>query len=161
RGPGLLQDLGGLFLSEPEQLLDARAEPGVGGAFLLLDLAVRVGQLSVQRLDLFPVLAQFAVDLLEMLVGLVRVVSAHAPREVALRGLLEEVAELGNDVGLHFAKPWGRRGADMGKHATPGRSPPDPARRAGAGHTRCLGHPGTHSRRPADTQLRSPGAGSV
>ena len=64
---------------------------------------MRVGELPVQRLDLIPVLAQFAVDLLEMLVDLVRVVSAHDPREVALRGLLEEVAELGIDVGLHVA----------------------------------------------------------
>ena len=103
RGPGLLQDLGGLLLGEPEQLLDARAEAGVGGPLLLLDLAVRVGQLPVQRLDLLPVLAQFAVDLLEVLVDLVRVVAAHDPREVALRGLLEEVAELGIDVGLHVA----------------------------------------------------------
>ena len=57
----------------------------------------------LQRLDLLPVLAQFAVDLLKMLVDLVRVETAHDPREVALRGLLEEVAELGIDVGLHVA----------------------------------------------------------
>ena len=36
-GPGGLDELGGLLLGEPEQLLDPRAEPGVAGAFLLLD----------------------------------------------------------------------------------------------------------------------------
>ena len=57
----------------------------------------------MQRLDLLPVLAQFAVHLLQMLVDLVRVETTHDPREVALRGLLEEVAELSIDVGLHVA----------------------------------------------------------
>ena len=64
---------------------------------------MRVGQLPVHRLHLLPVLAHFGVELLEMLVDLMRIVAAHDPREIALRGLLEKVAELGIDVGLHVA----------------------------------------------------------
>jgi hypothetical protein len=49
------------------------------------------------------VLAEIAVDLLQVLVYLMRVVPTHDPGEVALRSFLEEVAELSIDVGLHVA----------------------------------------------------------
>ena len=62
-----------------------------------------IGQFPVQCLHLVPVLAQLAVDLLQVLIHLVRVVTPHDPREVALRGFLEEIAELSINIGLHVA----------------------------------------------------------
>ena len=103
RGPGLLRDLGGLLLGQPEQLLDAGAQTGVGGPFLLTDLPVSVGQFLLQRLNLLAVLAHLAVKLLEVFVDLMRVVTTHHPRELAGGGFLEEVAELGVDFRLHVA----------------------------------------------------------
>jgi hypothetical protein len=101
--PGLLRDLGGLLLGQPQQLLNARAQASVGGPLLLPDLPVRVGQLLLQRLNLLAVLAHLAVKLLEVFVNLMRVVAAHHPRELAGGGFLEEVAELGVDFRLHVA----------------------------------------------------------
>ena len=103
RGPRLTDDLGGLLLGEPEQLLDPRAEPGIGGALLLPDLPVCVGQFLLQRLDLVPVLTDFGVELLEYLVNLVLVVPAHDLGEVAGWCVFEEVAELGVNFRLHLA----------------------------------------------------------
>ena len=102
-GPGLLHYLGGLLLSEPQQLLDPGAQAGVGRPLLFLKLAVRVGEFLLQRLGLVPVLAEVGIHLLQVLVDLMRVVATHDPGKVALRSFLEEVAELSIDVGLHVA----------------------------------------------------------
>ena len=64
---------------------------------------MRIGQLPVQSLHLVTVLTQLAVDLLQVLVDLVRVITSHDPGEVALRGFLEEIAELSVNIGLHVA----------------------------------------------------------
>ena len=70
---------------------------------MLPDLAVGVRQLLLECLNLIAVLAHLTVELLEVLVDLMRVVSPHDPRELAGRGFLEEVAELGVDFRLHVA----------------------------------------------------------
>ncbi len=102
-GPSRLDELGGLFLGQPEQLLDAGTEAGVGRAFLLLDLAVRVRQLLPHGLGLLAMLAHFGFDLPDVLVDLVAVVAPHDRRELARRGLFEEVGQLGVNVRLHMA----------------------------------------------------------
>src|ERR1035438_5823589 len=55
---------------------------------------MRIGQLLLECPHLVPVLAHLTVELLEVLVDLVRVVSPHDPRELTGCGFLEEVAEL-------------------------------------------------------------------
>ena len=62
-----------------------------------------VGQLLLECPNLIPVLADLTVELLEMLVDLMRVISPHDPRELTRCGFLEEVAELGVDFRLHVA----------------------------------------------------------
>jgi hypothetical protein len=62
-----------------------------------------VGQFLLQCLNLLAVLAHLAVKLLEVFVDLMRVVTAHHPRELAGGGFFEEVAELGVDFRLHVA----------------------------------------------------------
>jgi len=101
--PGRLDELGGLFFGQPEQLLNAGTQAGVGGAFLLLDLAMRVRQLLLHGLRLLAVLAHFGFDLPDVLVDLMAVVAPHDRRELARRGLFEEVGQLGVNVRLHMA----------------------------------------------------------
>ena len=86
-----------------QQLLDTGTEAGVGGALLLLDLAMRVRQLLLQGLGLLAVLAHFGFDLPDVLVDLMAVVAPHHRRELARRGLFEEVGQLGVNVRLHMA----------------------------------------------------------
>jgi hypothetical protein len=57
----------------------------------------------VHRLDLVFVLAQLPLNLGEMLVDLLRVVSAHHFRELARLCVFKEVCELGVNIGLHVA----------------------------------------------------------
>ena len=52
---------------------------------------------------LLTVLAHLGVDLLQVLLDLVRVVPAHHLGELTRRGLFEEVAQLGINIGLHGA----------------------------------------------------------
>jgi hypothetical protein len=101
--PSRLDELGGLFFGQPEQLLDTGTEAGVGRAFLLLDLALRVRQLLPHGLALLAMLAHFGFDLPDVLVDLVAVVAPHDRRELARRGLFEEVGQLGVNVRLHMA----------------------------------------------------------
>ena len=68
-----------------KKLLDAGAQTGVGGPFLLTDLPVSVGQFLLQRLNLLAVLTHLAVKLLEVFVDLMRVVTTHHPRELAAK----------------------------------------------------------------------------
>jgi hypothetical protein len=82
---GLLDDLSGLLLGEPEQLLNPGAQPGIRRALLFLELPVCVSELLLQRLGLVPVLPEVAVNLLQVLIDLMRVVTTHDPGEVALR----------------------------------------------------------------------------
>ncbi len=102
-GPGRLDQFGGLFLGQPEQLLDPRAQAGVGGAFLLLELPVSLSQLPVHRLDLILVLAHLPLKLGEMLVDLLGVVAAHHLGELARLAVFKEIGELSVNVGLHVA----------------------------------------------------------
>ena len=69
----------------------------------ILDLAMRVRQLLPQPLGLLAVLAHFGFDLPDVLVDLMAVVAAHHRRELARRGLFEEVGQLGVNVRLHVA----------------------------------------------------------
>jgi hypothetical protein len=62
-----------------------------------------VRKLLLEGLNLIPVLAHLTVELLEVLVDLVRVISPHDPCELTGCGFLEEVAELGVDFRLHVA----------------------------------------------------------
>jgi hypothetical protein len=82
---GLLDDLSGLLLGEPEQLLNPGAQPGVRRTLLFLELPVCVGKFLLQSLGLVPVLPQIAVNLLQVLVDLMRVITPHDPGEVTLR----------------------------------------------------------------------------
>ena len=70
---------------------------------LLVDLAVSFGQLPLHGLGLLAVLAHFGFDLPDVLVDLMAVVAAHHRRELARRGLFEEVGQLGVNVRLHMA----------------------------------------------------------
>jgi len=137
--PGFLHYLGGLFLGEPQKLLNTRTQSGVGGPFLLLKLAVRVGELLLEGLGLIPVLAKVGVDPLQVLIDLMRVVTTHDPGKVALRSFLEEVAELCIDVGLHgrliLCRP--------GEFAQPGNRLMSPV--AGPGSTDRRPWPGRHA----------------
>ena len=103
RGASLPHDLCRLLLGQAEQLLDAGAEARIGGPLLLAELAVRLGQLLLERLNLLAVLAHLEVGLLEVLIDLVLVISAHDLGEVAGRGVFEEIAELSVNFRLHVA----------------------------------------------------------
>ncbi len=103
RGAGFPDDLRRLLLGEAEQLLDAGTEARVRGPLLLAELAVRLGQLLLQCPDLLAVLADLQIGLLEVLVDLVLVISAHDLGEVAGRDVFEEIAELSVDFRLHVA----------------------------------------------------------
>ena len=98
-----LDQFGGLFLGQPEQLLNPCAQAGVGGSLLLLELPVSLGQLPVHRLDLILMLAQLSLKLGEMLVDLLRVVAAHHLGELARLAVFKEISELCVNVGLHVA----------------------------------------------------------
>ena len=102
-GPGGLDQLGGLLLSQPEQLLDPGTQTGVGRPFLLLQLAVGIGQLLVHRLDLILLRAQVPLQRGQVLVDLLGVVTAHHLGELARLRVFKEVGELCVNVGLHVA----------------------------------------------------------
>jgi hypothetical protein len=102
-GPRFLEDLVALLFGEPQQLLNPGAEARVGGALLLLHLAMRVGKLLLERLLVLAERAKLAVLLLEVRLDLFLVVSAHflgKPRRLVV---VEERTELGIDIGLHVA----------------------------------------------------------
>src|SRR5262249_24906981 len=113
-----------LLLGEAEQLLDAGAEARIGGPLLLAELTVRLGQLLLERLNLLAVLTHLQVSLLEVLVNLVLVISAHDLGEVADPCVFAEVAEPPVDLRLHVAGAWlgeggGMRGARRGSSSRP------------------------------------------
>ena len=64
---------------------------------------MRLGQLLLEGLDLLAVLAHLQVGLLEVLIDLVLVVSAHDLGEVAGWCVFEEITELSVDFRLHVA----------------------------------------------------------
>jgi len=64
---------------------------------------MRVRQLLLHGLRLLAVLAHFGFDLPDVLVDLMAVVAPHDRRELARRGLFEEVGQLGVNVRLHMA----------------------------------------------------------
>ena len=101
--PGRLNQLGGLLLGEPQQLLDASSETGIRGTLLLPDLAVSIGQLPLQGCGLLTVLAHLGFNLPDVLIDLMTVITPHHRRELARRGLFEEVGQLGVNVRLHMA----------------------------------------------------------
>jgi hypothetical protein len=99
-----LDQLGGLLLGQPQQLLDPGAEAGIGGALLLMDLAVNFGQLLLQGLGLLAVLAPFGFDLPDVLVDLLTVIAPHRRHEVTRLGFLEGISRLSVNVRLHVAR---------------------------------------------------------
>ena len=75
RGPGLTDHLGGMLLGKPQQRLDP--EPGTRTGAALPQLALHGGQLTLQRLDLFPVPADPVRQLPDVLVHLMAVIAAE------------------------------------------------------------------------------------
>ena len=99
-----LDHLGCLFLGKPQQLLDPGAEAGIGGSFLLVELAVGFGQVPLHGLGLLAVLPNFGFDLPDVLVDLVTVIAPHCRHELTRRGFFEEVGQQGGvGVWLHVA----------------------------------------------------------
>jgi hypothetical protein len=98
-----LDQLDCLFFGEPQQLLDPGTEAGIGGSFLLAELAVGLGQLPPQGLNLLAVLPDFGFDLPDVLVDLVAVITPHRRHELTRRGFLEEAGQQGVGVWLHMA----------------------------------------------------------
>ena len=68
-----------------------------------MDLAAGLGQLPLHGLGLLAVLPHFGFDLPDVLVNLMAVVAPHYRRELARRGVFEEVGQLGVNVRLHMA----------------------------------------------------------
>ena len=116
-GPRGLDQLGGLLLGQPQQLLDARAKPGIGRPFLLLDLPLRVVQVAARGDRVFLVAAHLVGERADVLVDLVRIVAAHHLGEVARRGLFEEAGQLSVNVRLHMGLIQARRGSAGGTGA--------------------------------------------
>ena len=95
-----------MLLGEPQQLLNPCAEAGVGWAFLLLDLTVRLRELALHCLHLLAVLAKLSLELLDVRIDLAPVIAPEHRVELTWGCFLEEIAQLGVDVGLHVARSW-------------------------------------------------------
>jgi hypothetical protein len=68
-----------------------------------MDLAVRLGQLSLHGLGLVAVLAHLGVDQPDVLVDLVTIIAPHRRHELTRRGVFDEVGRWGVNVRLHVA----------------------------------------------------------
>jgi hypothetical protein len=82
----------------PQQLPDLSAEAGIGAAFLLMDLAVRLGQLLPHGPGLVAVLARLGVGQPDVLVDLVTVIAPHHRHELTRRGRVDEVGQRGVNI---------------------------------------------------------------
>ena len=82
-------------------MLDARAQARIGRPLLLLDLSVRVGEITPGGQRILLVSASLVGELPDVLVDLMGIVAAHYLGEVARWGLFEEAGQLRVNIRLH------------------------------------------------------------
>jgi hypothetical protein len=77
----------------------------IGGALALPQLALRGGQLTLQRLRLIPALTGLALQLLDVLVHLTALIAAEHHAEHPRGWLAGDVTGLGINPGIHALNP--------------------------------------------------------